>query len=293
MRVKDIESLIDHAQRLYETTQISMGELSLKFGICRTTLTRRFKSRGINIFDKTVLLDEIELSKDPIKDYQNGMSELAVSIKYGFSRVLIRKWLVKEGIKIRSGSEANYIRMGKMTPEQRLKLTESAHQIRRTPTDRTQEAINRAKVGGRRVGPLEKEMKDFLISRGYQVKEQFAIHTYNVDLLISNNIAVEVRFGKNVTSYLPTKRKRIEYLLNAGYHIFCIHFFSIEVFPFALENIISHINSICSDPSPLRKYRMVSCRLMNYSILRNERGQFSKISSPEYLFYRPVESYEI
>src|SRR5580698_6324662 len=98
-----------NAKRLYETdTSVSITSLSIQIGINRKTLAQKFKLLGVHIRQPGESMPTIQQA---VHDYKNGMSELAVSKKYGITRGPIRKWLIRCKIHIRNGSEANIIRM--------------------------------------------------------------------------------------------------------------------------------------------------------------------------------------
>ncbi len=66
-----------------------------------------------------------------VRRYLDGESELALALAYNVNRWTITRRLREAGAERRDGSEANRLRMTKLTPKQRVELATPAHTARR------------------------------------------------------------------------------------------------------------------------------------------------------------------
>lgn len=136
--------------------------------------------------------------------YEAGQSVLAMATDLETSRPTIMRRLRELGLDPRSGSEANYIRMARLTQAERRDLAAAANASRRKPevnfgsrqANRMVAAINSAKSRTRTVGKGEAEMLDLLLGRGLTVECQLPVYGYNLDLAVAP-VAVEVWWAKS------------------------------------------------------------------------------------------------
>lgn len=153
--------------------------------------------------------------------YREGASSKSLADRFGVSRQVINRLVRHSGLKIRGGSEANLLRMKRMTREERLALTARAHAAVRGSRHSEE---HRSKIAASREGsfrsPLEKELFEQLRSRGLTCTPNKAIGRYNVDVGVNEgSIAVEV-FGGNWHSapgHAGKFRKRCDYILDRGW----------------------------------------------------------------------------
>lgn len=161
--------------------------------------------------------------EEVVRLYESGMSELAVSKSIGMSRDGVRRVLLAAGVKIRNRSEASYLRMSKLSKEERLVLAKAAHSsvrgVSHSEEQRAKVTLTRERLGSC-TGEEEKRFAELLIARGIAVVPQKAIGRYNVDLGITeSSIAVEI-FGGHwhaAGDHAARHRKRIDYLLDRGW----------------------------------------------------------------------------
>lgn len=224
-----------------------------------------------------------------VADYVAGMSELAVSKKYGVDRCVINRELTKRGIKRRTGSEANYIRLGKMSAEERQALVASAHEARRGTHDRHEVLVKKAIMKESKscfFGPGEDELYDLLRSAGLEPVRQKAADIYNIDLVIAGSVAVELTIGTTKYAGRSAKSlKRIKKLIECGYTVVTVSAKDIECFSFCSYKIVSDLQRICSDPSSGCKYWMIRCSSQGFETVRNEKGQFTSKRVPINFIY--------
>lgn len=129
--------------------------------------------------------------------YQSGFSELACAKFFGVSRLMIRRVIVAAGIRPRTGSEANFIRMGKMSERERKELTKAANKKttgqKQTPEFRHKVALGRFRnKHSHLIGTGEKEFGEFLKAKGFSFTQQAPVGPYNIDFMLGESIAVEL-----------------------------------------------------------------------------------------------------
>lgn len=242
----------------------------------------RTKFHAMGLFEN---MNSARFDRDAaVADYVSGMSELAVSKKYGVDRCVINRELTKRGIKRRTGSEANYIRLGKMSAEERQALVAPAHEARRGTHDRHEVLVKKAIMKESKscfFGPGEDELYDLLRSAGLEPVRQKAADIYNIDLVIAGSVAVELTIG--TTKYAggnTHEAKRIKKIIDCGYTVVTISAKDIECFAFCCDKIITDLQRICANPSSKCKYWVIRCSSQSTETVRNEKGQFTSKSVP-------------
>lgn len=269
---------------LYAYSLIQKGatreEAAKAINFAPSNLRRRLRELGL--FEN---MNSARFDRDAaVADYVAGMSELAVSKKYGVDRCVINRELTKRGIKRRTGSEANYIRLGKMSAEERQALVAPAHEARRGTHDRHEVLVKKAIMKESKscfFGPGEDELYDLLRSAGLEPVRQKAADIYNIDLVIAGSVAVELTLG--TTKYAggnTYEAKRIKKIIECGYTVVTVSAKDIECFSFCSYKIVSDLQRICSDPSSGCKYWMIRCSSQGFETVRNEKGQFTSKSVP-------------
>lgn len=127
--------------------------------------------------------------------YRRGDSVLAMAKAFGVSRPLIARNLTALGLPIRTGSEANRLRMARLTAEERLALARAAHNAVRGSRRTDIEQITRAKSVQvkEKLSSLEARFYKYLTSLGIKITPLMAIHRYNIDLACADaRVAIEV-----------------------------------------------------------------------------------------------------
>lgn len=170
-----------------------------------------------------------DLNIDDIRRaYDSGDSVLKMSKDFSVSRPVILRRLAEMGVAVRSRSEANRIRMSRLSPADRSDLARAAHDAVRGVKRSDEEILKRsaareAVVAGS--SQLEDAFAGFLADRGIEFVRQKAIGKYNVDFaLTSCPVAVEIFGGgwHNSGRHASRHPERIEYLLSQSWSIVII-----------------------------------------------------------------------
>jgi very-short-patch-repair endonuclease len=197
-----------------------------------------------------------------VQSYVSGESELSIANRFGISRSVVRRLLLKSGVQPRGQSEANIVSMSRMTPEQREARCASAHASARGRKQKLVEKVRRAQTRQNRlrgVSQIESALCTKLTDRGLQVVQQQAIGPYNCDIGAAP-VAVEV-FGGGWHwhgRHLKRAPERIRYLLDAGWHVLMVSVTSRHPVSDALADYIaSYVEAARSNPTAVREYRVV------------------------------------
>lgn len=198
--------------------------LAKSVGFSGTGLMHRFKRDGLSLERAGCHRIPTNVA-DLVARYTAGESILALSLATGVSRPTVVRRLIAAGCTIRDGSEANTIRMAKMTPESRMSLTKNAHAAVRGVAQSEEQRYKVAstiEAIGRVVSVYEAKLAEMLAARGVVVVPQKAVGRYNVDLAIAESrIAVEI-FGGNWHAggkHARRFRPRLDYLSDRGWHV--------------------------------------------------------------------------
>jgi hypothetical protein len=223
------------------------------------------------------------------KAYIGGESELSISLRLKVSRPVIRKRLVECGIAIRNGSEANLLRMSRMTPEERCALTSASHDGRRgmSEADNRRMAELRAQSRTRKIGFGEEEFSKALLNSGLPIDCQKPCGVYNIDIAVGT-VAVEL-FAVTIG---PQHRKRFaerfKCLTDRGYSILYIVFAKRALLP-QMNELVSFVERTYREPSVLRKNWVIRCGADHSHIPHGERDHVSVIRTAEKFFYTVSE----
>ncbi len=199
---------------------------------------------------------------DVISAYLAGASVKSLASTYNISRDVIRKFLVEMGHPVRNRSEAMYVRMRNTTREERLKLSEKAHDAIRGKKREPSELDKRAKTRQatmQYVGNGEVELMVLLKGRGLNCIPQLAVKRFNIDIAVEN-VAVELVISKaNPLCLRHNIAKAIE-LCNIGWNVI---FLWLRDASLITEVQADYIASYCKqsslDPSLRGEYRVIDC----------------------------------
>ncbi len=156
--------------------------------------------------------------------YAAGETAQSIALNLGCSINVIQRIAKLYDIPVRSLAETKRAWYAKSTKEQRLALTQAAHDATRGRS-RSNEDLCKIAVGcekgiGKRIGPDEATMIGYLVATGCEVVPQKAVGRYNLDIaLTESSIAVEMFGGGwHAQGALATNhRKRFDYLINNGW----------------------------------------------------------------------------
>lgn len=199
---------------------------------------------------------------DLITAYLGGKSEYALSLERGVATNVIRRILLENGITPRSHSAAGLVRAAQMTDSERKAQVAAAHVAatgrEKTFAEKCLTAESRQK-NGTTISSYERTLSTMLLDRGIESIHQQAIGPYNCDLGISP-VAVEV-FGGHwhwAGDHLRRTPKRINYFLDAGWHILIIPVGkSSPLTAKVADYVVAYIENARRNPSAPREYRVV------------------------------------
>lgn len=287
---KKIDPLfIDHAISLINGGK-TLTAAALDVGINRNAVSKKIRARGISIPDNRGTPKNAKQLPDDciIADYESGISELELSKKYGVSRNAIRYRLLKSGIQIRNQSQANIVSMGRMTIEQRKNRAKSANNALRGAKQPIEGKVKRAiniesAPYENMIGIGEEEFYELLTEHGISFTWQKAIEIYSLDFAIGN-VAVELRSGGASNGRDGVTRGRIKYLRERGIISLYVSFQTVADLIGNFDYIISNVNKLNRNPSPIGKYWVIRSRFDKFSRIRNDLGQFACVPTPPKLF---------
>lgn len=194
--------------------------------------------------------------------YRSGISEQLLASSYGVSRNVIRRRLLELGVKPRAGKEATRLRWEQMTLSQRQRQTAAANRASRGKPKTFEELCLRAlthQSKGLGISLTEQILRDMLLERGVTTIPQQAIGPYNCDLG-TEPVAVEC-FGGNwhfTGRHARREPKRVNYLLDAGWHVLYVHInLRYPLLPAAADYIVAFYQETSSHPAMRREYCMI------------------------------------
>jgi len=204
---------------------------------------------------------------DVIRRYVAGESELSIARSYGANRESIQRRLRKAGVTRRSGSEANLLRMGRMTADERRANAAAANAAARNRVVSDAERARRAQTvydsgTTRWVSPYEVQLTGMLQQRGVECKPQFPVGKYNIDIACGS-VAVEVHRHSGQPHRRPILRERIEYLINNGWSVMYVWISPYPASTFGTvtddcaDKVAAFVKESNRDPSARGQYRVV------------------------------------
>src|SRR5215471_6550740 len=188
---------------------------------------------------------------DVIKLYELGNSAEELTKIKDVSPGAIKRFLTKNGIKIRTKSEAAYIWNSTHSINTRAIRTGFG------PNNPAFIALGKERTKGV-AGRFEIEIIEELAERGYITVHQFAWDSYNIDIVFGN-FAVEITGATNHPTHIPSRQKRIVKLINAGWTVIYVWIFPHNTFDrFAIaEQLISIFEKSERNPTSLSKYWVI------------------------------------
>lgn len=185
--------------------------------------------------------------------YLSGESELALSVRFNCNRGSIRKILGGQRIVRRSGSEANFLRMERLTSPKRCDLTKKARHARL-------KNLRSASINGvshPAVGLGYQYVLKLLQVIGIPFECQKEFGPYYLDFLV-NNIAIEVDYRPKLG--VSIRRVRFKYLLKRLKTIYIVHS-GIESLQRNRRKLVSHLKVLGGNPPTTAKYWVIRCSL--------------------------------
>jgi very-short-patch-repair endonuclease len=225
-----------------------------------------------------------------VSEYIDGSSVLFLSKKYQVSRNVISQRLLENGVQLRTGSEANLIRMGKLSKEERKQLTQKAN-IACTGKPKGEhdlEEIMRSRYARQtHIGFGEDITYHRLVHLGYSVERQFPIQRYSVDLFVNGTVVVEISCGGISRVFSEHNRTKVKRILKCGLSVVYVSFTSRQIFTHNFENVIPLIEHICRDHDSIcPKDWMIVCTSDGSAAGRFQRNHPTEVPPPIHHFCR-------
>lgn len=214
---------LDDAIRAYRDGK-SVSECATLCGIGHETFRQRLIARGIPLRGRTGagLARRIATPDRLADDFLSGESVKALSVRHGIDRNAVYRMLRDLGIDGRDRSTAMALRWQRATTDQREALLAAAHDATR---GRTMTREHRVKIAEARRGQpfsdQETALAAMLGALGYDVELGVPCGPYNLDLVVSGTVAVEV-FGGNwheTGRHRARFPERSRHVLDAGYSL--------------------------------------------------------------------------
>lgn len=239
---------------------LSLTNIAKRFRCAAGHLSIAMKKRGYDVLAETI---KTNIPQDELIElYTSGWSVKKLAEKYAVSRNVITRRLIKQGIKPRNRSESMFNRMKFTSEEERKNLAKAANDAVRGKSAKRERLI-KGSITRRRnpkfIGFGEDLLKNELVKIGLEVIPQFIFDIYNIDLLVDRHVAVEVKIGMANPLCIEKNRVKTKKLLDCDFDVIWINASSKESFIANLSNIVSYINIFCSNPSPIRQYRVIRC----------------------------------
>jgi len=159
--------------------------------------------------------------------------------------------------------------MNNMTPDDRLKLTQNAHNAILGKKRDIKELIKRAKRREQTkqyMGQGEQALFEMLFDVGFMGIKQLAVERYNIDLGFpaTNNetsVAVELLIHTGLPHTRIADRKKIKYLLESGWNVIYVRLTAVsQLCSCHIDYITTYLNLSNWDPSVKGQYRVIGRR---------------------------------
>ena len=192
-----------------------------------------------------------------INEYLAGRSVKSIATELNVARHVIGLRLKDSGIALRNRSEAMFTRMANTTPEERQRLSQSAHNAKRGKPNTSEMLHKRALAHKRFIGAFENEFLTFLTKNGIPVVFQEPFMSYNLDIGCGN-VAVEIhtQCANPLTSnYI----KKVMDCVNAGKNMIYVWIppRQMIVTDECYANVVSLVKEIRTNPPTRSKYWVI------------------------------------
>lgn len=141
----------------------------------------------------------VDVTDDMLRQmHAEELSVLEMSKRTNYARVSIVRRLKGLGLPIRGGSQANAIRMSRMTTEERAMLADAAHRATRGRTASLAERVLRARTVAAlaKMSRIEAVFFDAFTAVGLSPVPQYQVGIWNIDLALPERmLAVEIDPG--------------------------------------------------------------------------------------------------
>lgn len=224
----------DKLIELYKSGE-SIQAIAAYFGVAYETAELRLKETGIPLRSRAESVALVRRRKrarlmpeaEVTRLFNKGTSVKAMAEHFGVSRRPVQERLKEMGFELRSGSEANSIRMAKLSPKERKALVKEANQAARGRVRSEAELIKAAqsrferfRADGAFDSPYQRDLAEALTQSGIEFTLELPVGPYNLDIAITGcAVAVELHGGgwHRYGTHWKSRPKRMEYLLSRGW----------------------------------------------------------------------------
>lgn len=224
-----------------------------------------------------------------VAEYAAGDSVLTLSKRHGIRRPTVAAHLKRQGVELRDSSQANVLRMARLSPEDRKALAKNAHDAKRgkanTRAARINAAQTRQKTKSIVFGHGERALLDALCEKGFSCVPQAAFDVYNIDIMVGNTVAVEITCGSACNFKSERNLRKLEKLVKANFAVLCISIQSERALAANMEQVVADIDRISRNPTARGQMRVVRCRFENSIRFRGNDGRIASIPTPEKAVY--------
>ena len=243
---------IDYAESLVRNGEL-VKDAAAAIRISPDVLSKKLRDRGIDTSaGKRGRPAHNRITSDftdAIKAYISGESILSVSKRIGVSRVAFATRLSEAGVYIRSGSEANIIRMQRLSFDERRALSSSARVAHMLSIQ--------SNAAHHSIGPGEIEISEAIESLGYSVSRQFSFNGGNIDLVVGD-VAVEIKQNSGACFRAFTEREK--QIVESGMRYIFIGFDYIDCISERLQEIVALFDFAYRQPPSTGKHWVIKCR---------------------------------
>lgn len=237
----------------------SVNSIARSFAVTEKVIARILRKNGRDTSLKLITLSDAAV----ISLHNSGIGLKGIAERLGTSHTVVARHLVAAGESPRNRSEQQFARMANSTPEQIKRLTEKAHKAAtgrtRSIEELSKSAVTRHRNGSQRTSAYEADLIKMLRSFGLDCREQTPIGPYNCDIT-TGSVAVEVWGGHwhFHGAHAARNEERFHYIFNQGWHIIAIVISnSYPLTPAVARHLVALVNTLSSDPSPVRQYRVI------------------------------------
>lgn len=224
---------------------------------------------------------------DALCRYQAGVPEQKLALELGVDRGYFRRRLLAAGIVPRGISEANRLRMARMSTNERLALTEQAHAAMRGRKPEPEWRIKQALgiEASCKATPGESLLAWWLLQHGVITTSQKAVGPYNIDLAIEKDaIAVELFGGgwHNYGRHAARFEQRAKYLIDSGWTQLYI-WIDGRRFPLTeqtAKHVVAFVQATRNNPSIRGRYWVIRANGEAHTVCYRKFDHWADIVSP-------------
>lgn len=218
--------------------------------------------------------------------YEAGEGTRSLADEFGTTPLTVNRGLRKRGVVIRSRQEAERLKWTRMTPEQRQRQVQAAHEANRGRTV-TRETLERTaktlEAKGLHDSRQERQLADLLRERGIEVRPQMAVGPYNCDLG-APPVAVEVFVGNWHWSgrHLRRPEERVREFFDHSMHLLVVWLAEApyDITPALAEHAVAYIEAARGNPTSWREYRVVRGDGETVAVARSDRDDWTLVPPP-------------